>query len=56
MHKRFFTSPSLFKDLDEARSFCGGFLGCPEGRSSPDWMICSIVSSLASFISITIHR
>ncbi len=25
-------------DLDEARRFYGGFLGCAEGRSSPDWV------------------
>ncbi|CAN5394145.1 VOC family protein [soil metagenome] len=25
-------------DLAEARSFYGGLLGCPEGRSSPDWI------------------
>jgi hypothetical protein len=24
--------------LDEARDFYGGLLGCPEGRSSPDWI------------------
>jgi len=26
------------RDLDEARSFYGDLLGCPEGRSSPDWI------------------
>lgn len=26
------------RDLAEARSFYGGLLGCPEGRSSPDWI------------------
>ena len=25
-------------DLSEARSFYGGLLGCPEGRSSPHWI------------------
>ena len=25
-------------DLEEARSFYGGLLGCPEGRSSEDWV------------------
>src|ERR1700733_14788965 len=25
-------------DLELARSFYGGFLDCPEGRSSPDWI------------------
>ena len=25
-------------DLEEARRFYGGLLGCPEGRSSPDWI------------------
>ena len=25
-------------DLAEARRFYGGFLGCPEGRSSEDWV------------------
>jgi len=25
-------------DLTEARRFYGGLLGCPEGRSSPDWV------------------
>ncbi|MCA1652637.1 MAG: VOC family protein [Sphingomicrobium sp.] len=25
-------------DLAEARAFYGGFLGCPEGRSSPEWI------------------
>jgi extradiol dioxygenase family protein len=25
-------------DLDSARAFYGGLLGCPEGRSSPDWI------------------
>ena len=26
------------RDLDEARRFYGGVLGCPEGRSAPDWI------------------
>ncbi len=26
------------RDLEEARRFYGGVLGCPEGRSSPDWI------------------
>ena len=26
------------RDLDEARAFYGDLLGCPEGRSSPDWI------------------
>ena len=25
-------------DLDAARAFYGGVLGCPEGRSSPEWI------------------
>jgi extradiol dioxygenase family protein len=25
-------------DLTEVRAFYGGLLGCPEGRSSPDWV------------------
>ena len=25
-------------DLDAARAFYGGILGCPEGRSSPEWI------------------
>lgn len=25
-------------DLAEARAFYGGVLGCPEGRSAPDWV------------------
>jgi uncharacterized protein len=25
-------------DLTEARAFYGGLLGCPEGRSSPEWV------------------
>ncbi|HEV2867133.1 MAG TPA: VOC family protein [Allosphingosinicella sp.] len=25
-------------DLDQARSFYGGLLGCPEGRSSAEWI------------------
>ena len=25
-------------DLGSARSFYGGLLGCPEGRSAPDWI------------------
>lgn len=25
-------------DLEQARAFYGGLLGCPEGRSSPDWI------------------
>jgi uncharacterized protein len=25
-------------DLAEARTFYGGFMGCAEGRSSPDWV------------------
>ncbi len=25
-------------DLDRARAFYGGLLGCPEGRSSSDWV------------------
>ena len=27
-----------FRDLDEARAFYGGLLGCPEGRSSDEWV------------------
>ncbi|MDZ4318812.1 MAG: VOC family protein, partial [Phenylobacterium sp.] len=26
------------RDLAEARAFYGDLLGCPEGRSSPDWI------------------
>ena len=26
------------RDLEEARAFYGGLLGCPEGRSSPEWV------------------
>ena len=26
------------RDLQEARAFYGALLGCPEGRSSPDWI------------------
>ena len=26
------------RDLEEARRFYGGTLGCPEGRSSPEWI------------------
>jgi extradiol dioxygenase family protein len=26
------------RDLEEARAFYGALLGCPEGRSSPDWI------------------
>ena len=26
------------RDLEEARAFYGKLLGCPEGRSSPDWI------------------
>ena len=26
------------RDLAEARAFYGGLLGCPEGRSSPEWV------------------
>jgi hypothetical protein len=26
------------RDLAEARAFYGGVLGCPEGRSAPDWV------------------
>lgn len=25
-------------DLERARAFYGGLLGCPEGRSAPDWV------------------
>jgi uncharacterized protein len=25
-------------DLSQARAFYGGILGCPEGRSSPEWV------------------
>lgn len=25
-------------DLEAARAFYGGLLGCPEGRSSPEWI------------------
>jgi len=25
-------------DLDQARAFYGGVLGCPEGRSAPEWV------------------
>ncbi|MBT9597314.1 MAG: VOC family protein [Vitreoscilla sp.] len=36
--------PALFHlafpvhDLEKARAFYGGLLGCPEGRSSPNWI------------------
>lgn len=26
------------RDLGEARAFYGGLLGCPEGRSAPEWV------------------
>jgi hypothetical protein len=26
------------RDIDEARRFYGGVLGCPEGRSAPEWV------------------
>jgi uncharacterized protein len=26
------------RDITEARRFYGGMLGCPEGRSAPDWV------------------
>jgi extradiol dioxygenase family protein len=26
------------KDLESTRAFYGGLLGCPEGRSSPEWI------------------
>lgn len=26
------------RDIAEARSFYGGLLGCPEGRSAPEWV------------------
>jgi len=26
------------RDIPEARAFYGGVLGCPEGRSAPDWV------------------
>jgi len=26
------------RDIEEARRFYGGTLGCPEGRSAPDWV------------------
>ena len=26
------------RDIEEARAFYGGVLGCPEGRSAPDWV------------------
>jgi len=26
------------RDLSEARRFYGGLLGCPEGRSAPEWV------------------
>lgn len=26
------------RDLDEARAFYGDLLGCPEGRSSSEWV------------------
>jgi uncharacterized protein len=26
------------RDIEEARQFYGGLLGCPEGRSAPDWV------------------
>lgn len=26
------------RDIAEARGFYGGLLGCPEGRSAPDWV------------------
>src|SRR3954464_15561470 len=40
----FLQTPPLFhlafpvKSLAEARRFYGGLLGCPEGRSSDDWV------------------
>ena len=26
------------RDIAEARAFWGGLVGCPEGRSAPDWV------------------
>ena len=37
-HPRPFHLAFPVHDLDVARSFYGGLLGCPEGRSSPEWI------------------
>ncbi|MBP6900055.1 MAG: VOC family protein [Burkholderiaceae bacterium] len=47
MHKAITTNPGPMSpfhlafpvhDLEQARNFYGTLLGCPEGRSSPDWI------------------
>jgi hypothetical protein len=37
-HRRPFHLAFPVRDLDLARRFYGGLLGCPEGRSSPEWI------------------
>ena len=37
-HRRPFHLAFPVHDLDAARRFYGGLLGCPEGRSSPEWI------------------
>lgn len=37
-HRRPFHLAFPVHDLDVARAFYGGLLGCPEGRSSPEWI------------------
>ena len=38
MNQRAFHYSFLVRDLDEARRFYGGLLGCREGRSAPTWV------------------
>jgi uncharacterized protein len=52
------------RDIDEARRFYGGVLGCPEGRSATDWVdfnlfghqfVCHLNPSLGSQGRIAAH-
>ena len=52
------------RDIPEARAFYGGALGCPEGRSAPDWVdfnlyghqfVCHLNPALGRHGRITSH-
>lgn len=53
------------RDLAEARGFYGGLLGCPEGRSAPDWidfdifghqLVCHVNPQLGRTGQVPAHR
>ena len=38
-------------DLDAARHFYGEVLGCPEGRSDPDWIVVRRFEALCAYLA-----